>query len=1040
MHKVIRAYSLSECMEIMAQYAEDYEKLGGENLVFCEDRLTLVAERAILRAVGGSFQTSVSTFSRLVKAEGKAVSKQGSVMLVGEVMTRLQRENKLQCFTSIAGVGKNAACIYETIAQFSASKITPEVLQDALLALPDDTLKKKISDLALIYERYSTALQQRGCLDESRYLTLLPKRIREERLLKGKNVFFLCYSSFTAQAKETVRAALETADNVVGIFCGGEEEIYTNGAFHSFKEVCAEYGKPLVADMGTPLEGVAENLRAGLFNPEYPAKPACTDEISIFEAEDKTLEAEYVAVKIKRATAENPALRFRDFAVLAPSVEEYALPLKKAFGEYGIPYFIDEKKSMKSHPLSKFLLDCFRVVKENYAPAAAQALASNYFFGESDEYRNYLLKFANYRGGAKRAIKTGEAVEGLFNLDRLENARARMLLATENIKARGYGRDYCQAVRKILTDFQVEKCLEKLDDALTDVAQKGYLAQISDALESVLSEAELLVGGIEMTAAEFAAILEDGFSAMEISLIPLKTDAVFIGDIAESRIEKVSSLFAVGLTDAVPRAAGDTAIVSDREIAKLAEVKALLEPTVAEVNLRSRESVCLNLCTFLDKLYLSYPLPADGEQPPLSEIFRYVKSCARDGAGNKLTHRKGFDEGDFPYKCSGATPAIRQMLLEKGEFERGKEDDVKACSAVFTALRRLGELDLDGYWIGKAPADELVSGGELFFHDGKISPTSLEGYFACPFNHFAARGLRLKEQDEATVLAVDTGNFIHLLLEKTAVKAKELASEAEMRAYATEVGSALLQSSVYLLQQDTKSGAYSLDKLLKEGVDVAVASYRQIVNSDFEVERTEAEVESDWLIGKVDRIDGNPEYVRIVDYKTGKIDESPTAYYTGRKLQMQLYMSELKGDRKPAGVFYFPASVDYVNEEDNDGRYRMKGFLNGEEGALRAGDKRITENAKSEYFSASLKNTASQTKIMDERTFEDFLAYGVLVGKQGVKEINEGFIAPTPYEGGCKYCKYGGMCGFNRKHGAIRKEEKIKPAEIAKIAREGKEE
>ncbi len=910
----IKGYTLSECMEIMAEYAASYEALGQENIIFCEDRLTLIAERALVRKVGGTFLSSVSTFARFLRAQERTISKQGSVMMVGEVMTNLQRVGKLQCFTSVAGIGKNARPIYETLAQFAASEITPEVLKEAKDRLPEDTLRKKIADLALIYEGYTAMLSEKGYLDESRYLTLLPKRIRKEGVLRGKNVFFLGYTSFTAQAKETIRAAMETADNVVGIFCADDKEIYTNRAFDGFLSVCKEFGNALIKDMGTPLEGEAEVLRRGLFNPEQPAMRTPTERIRIFEAEDKTVETEYVATKIRRAMAENPSLRYRDFALLTSAVGEYALPLKKALSEYGIPYFVDEKKSMKQHPLSRFLLDCFRVVKENYSPTSTQALAANYFFGDSDEYRNYLLKFANYRGGAKRPIKTGETVEELFNLACLEGARERLLKATENIKARGHGRGYCHAVRQILQDFDVEKKIEKLDNSLEDVAQKGYLAQIYRALDSVLIEAEMLMGGKEMTVTEFAAVLEDGFDAMEISLIPLKADAVFIGDITESRIEKVAYLFALGMTDGVPYTAGDTSIVSDKEIAKLAEVKALLEPTVAEVNIRSRESVCLNLCTFTEGLYLSYPLSSDGSDPSVSEIFRYIHSVFCEETGGDLLRKKKFSPEDFPYKCSASLPAIRQMLVEKEEYLSRNSDALSDCSAVYAALERLGGNGVVEYWSAGEPDDYIQRGEELFFKDGKIAPTALEGYFACPFGHFAKGGLHVKEREEATVLAVDSGNFIHLLLEKTAQKAKELPSVEELKKYAEEEGHKLMQSSVYLLQQDTRAGAYSSEKLLKEGVEVATAAYRQIANSKYEVEATEMRVDGKLIKGKVDRVDsakvqteeGEKEYVRIIDYKTGDIDDSATAYYTGQKIQMQLYMSEIKGERIPAGSFTFP--------------------------------------------------------------------------------------------------------------------------------------
>ena len=1038
MNTVIKAYTLSECMEATSQYALAFEQAGGRNLIFCEDRLTLIAERELVRRLGGTFQSSVTTFARFLSANEKAISKQGSVMAVGDVMTRLQREGLLQCFTSTTGVGNNAKCIYETLAQFFASEISPDVLKESLALLPDDSLKKKISDLALIYEGYLAFLQERGLLDESKYLSLLPEKIRREQSLKDTNVFFLCYSSFTAQAMQTVRAVLETAKNVIGIFIGGEEDIYTNRAERSFTQVCKEYGKTRLINLGTPLDGDAEILRKGLFNPERKdSERVATQSVFTFEAEDKTAEAEYVAVQIRRAVAQNTKARYRDFAVLVPDITAYSLSLKRALGEYGIPFFIDEKRSLKRHPLSRFLLDCFRVVREKYSPIAVQSLTQNYFFGESDEYRNYLLKFANYRGGAKREIKTGEAVETVFDLQALQSGRERLLKATGNIKNKGKGKAYCEAVRQILLDFSAQEKLERLEEAFEDVSQKGYLAQIYRALDALLTEAALLTGDREMTVAEFSAILQDGLDATEISLIPLKSDAVFIGDITDSRIEKVRVLFAMGMTEDVPRSAGDTAIVSDKEIARLAEVKTLLEPTVAEVNMRSRESVCLNLCTFLDELHLSYPLSADGNEPALSDVFHYLDELFVGKDGKAIARRKTLSEEEFIYKCSAAAPAIRQLLIEKHDYETSKIDTRQKYASLYTALDKLSVQEKDDYLAERGEQVCVERGEELFFRDGKISPTSLEGYFSCPFRNYVERGLKLKEREETAVLAVDTGNFIHELLELTAKKASEIATEEEMRAYALDKGAELLKKPVYASQADTASGLFFSDKLLAEGADVAVAAFRQIKNSDFVVEETEKSIATDNFHGKVDRVDGTEKYVRIIDYKTGVIDDTALSYYTGRKLQMQLYMSALKGERIPAGVFYFPASIDYTDSEE--GRFKMKGFLNGDEEALRCGDKTLTEEKASEYFPASLKNNARSKRVMSEEVFRDFLDYSVLVARQGCKELKEGFIAPSPYGNGCEYCKYGGMCGFNRDGETPRTEPSVDPTTIANIARKARD-
>ena len=146
-----------------------------------------------------------------------------------------------------------------------------------------EILKKKISDLANIYEGYVAFLKEGGFVDESQYLSLLPGCLRANKDLKNTNVFFLCYPSFTAQAREAIRAVLENAKNVIGIFCAGEEELYTNRAADAFARVCAEFGGARARNLGVPLDGEAELLRKGLFNPLKADRYALTDKITLFE-------------------------------------------------------------------------------------------------------------------------------------------------------------------------------------------------------------------------------------------------------------------------------------------------------------------------------------------------------------------------------------------------------------------------------------------------------------------------------------------------------------------------------------------------------------------------------------------------------------------------------------------------------------------------------------------------------------------------------------------------------------------------------------
>ena len=146
---------------------------GEKNLIFCEDRLTLEAERAVARAQGVAFDTKVTTFARFLGGGRKVLSKQGSVLVVGGIAASLS--GKLRCF------GKNpAGCagrLYETIAQLRAALITPELLDEAR-AGADRVLADKLADISLVYRGYLDFLA-RGWLDESGVLSLLPEAMQK---------------------------------------------------------------------------------------------------------------------------------------------------------------------------------------------------------------------------------------------------------------------------------------------------------------------------------------------------------------------------------------------------------------------------------------------------------------------------------------------------------------------------------------------------------------------------------------------------------------------------------------------------------------------------------------------------------------------------------------------------------------------------------------------------------------------------------------------------------------------------------------------
>ena len=816
---------------------------------------------------------------------------------------------------------------------------------------------------------------------------------------------------------------------------------------------------------GSPLEGEAEHLRKTLFSTEAlggNTMPVETDAIRVIAASDRMGEAECVATYIRKALMENPELHYRDFSVLTPSVSEYTLAVRKAFSEYGIPYSMDERISLKQHPLAKFILAVMDAVREGYSPVSVDAIAKNIFFGDGDGYRNYLLKFGNYRKGVFAPIKLpygqDEKEKAKFEQaygteEMLKGCKAKMESALSLFGGERYGRQYCESVRALMKTFDAEKVLADLLAQEEDEGMRSYLTQIEKKLKGVLAEAELLVGGKLVSLDNFYTLLADGLEATEIAPNPLRLDAVFVGDLTDSRIERTRVLFALGMTDAVPRASDDANLITDQDKLKLKEIQAVLEPMVEEVNMRNRESMALNLCTFTDALYLLYSLGSNGEEPALSDVFRYVGEVFKTGAGLHIPHEKGVAKADFAYLCSAVAPSVRQLLVEKNAYDERKSDSLKEYSSLHEALSRQGSLPaaIDG----KVQTEKfLARGEEVFMPEGRVSPSLLEKYFSCPYQCFASYGLYLEERQEQAVLAVDTGNFIHKLLELVMKDMAETFKETDgdkrkqfdvdaFAKYVEAKGRELMTNEKLLPKEDTLAGVYSTEKLLAEGVEVATAVFKQIMDSAFTTVVCEKEIKTPNLKGKVDRVDENDQYFRVVDYKTGKIEDEVKDYYTGVKLQMQLYMSELrKGTKKiPAAVLYFPASIGY--EKTDDGRFRMRGFLNSDVGAVKAGDTTLSGEEKSQHFDAGLQ-TKSPGKAMPGDMFLHFLDYADYVSDQAKEELRRGFIAPSPVgnssgRSACTWCKFGGMCGFQQDRVAVRKTYAVTSEQLVEVVKAEKE-
>ena len=238
---------------------------------------------------------------------------------------------------------------------------------------------------------------------------------------------------------------------------------------------------------------------------------------------------------------------------------------------------------------------------------------------------------------------------------------------------------------------------------------------------------------------------------------------------------------------------------------------------------------------------------------------------------------------------------------------------------------------------------------EVFDHM-RISASALERYTSCRFAYYCERVLGLREKKSNAPSHLDTGNFIHHVLEHTLSHAKTKENgfasftgeeidgmvnhiAASYRDKLIQENSELTPRSDALFARLTTVAKLVVHSLADEFGDAAFVPALSELNLAETDKRPYLDLPNGKridLAGKIDRIDvwkssEGEAFVRVVDYKTGEKSFSPSDVAKGNSLQMPLYLMKLcdkpypalneklglpaSTKLSPAGVTYFSSKV-----------------------------------------------------------------------------------------------------------------------------------
>ena len=1021
----------------------DKTNLSITHTVIVPDRASLEAERALLKAVGGSFNTQVKTFRRLaadVLPKYDYLSKQAGIMALSMIIK--ERKSELRCYVKGVETAGFIEEMYDTISMMKYCKITPQMLQKAELP---PSVAGKARDIAMLYQAYLDFTEGRF-IDSADKLDLLRECIANSDVTANGFYYLYDFDNFTAQELSIIEQLALKSKGVVVACCVGktaaDKYLYLDDIFNGVVEMCKRNNiAPNVVESERKYANeCAAQIGEHLYR--YNAKKATpsADFIEIYQSSTRVNEVYALACRVQRYVRAGG--RFKDVYVVTSDVAKYSNAISTVFSQFDIPYFCDRQFVLSDHPYARFVLDYLAVARNNAKLPFVLPFVKNYLFcgnfdGKTAQddvffFENYCLKYnVSYRYNSFGLGKD----EPYFQRADAFRRRFYELYKNNPIPSEATVAEYVQLVRKLI-DYA--KLAEKNIAFSIEQQHMGWkfeskvTSQAQEKFESVLLQAENVVGTKLVKLDEFIRLLTAGVASVKISVIPVRNDCVVFANMAKARKHDIKFLALLGANQgAMPIVKSDCRLLSDRNIKDLVGAGINVEPQIHTENKRERFSLFQLLLEPTEKLYVSYTT-TDGANSLLPSPF--INEFAQLFTVNKkpLAATDEADEDVYTVKQAIEKVVLNNRRLADSQIVKMPSYDV--LSQKFAA-------EVAKYTFAKDGKEVSVArGGELYLKNSATSVSQLKTFFDCPYSFYFRYGLNIQPRPVAELKSADLGTILHDVLENYVRVMDVNEDDATTTQLARKFFAEAMSSDFYKSMLDDNKMSGVLAQLESESVRMCRVVKKQLLASNFRNEKTELEfgikdgapavvVKFNGgqfnLKGKIDRLDVQDDKKRfiVIDYKSGATASSYTEkdLYIGHKLQLLVYVKaveQLYPDLRPAGFYYFTMHDNFVDLDDAT-EYTYNGRTLNDVDVACDVDTELSKG-QSKKLGLKLKVTdkgtsidgRAYTKLMTDEQFDHQTEYAYRLIARAGELMHKGYAAVSPYDKACAYCDFRSICDF----------------------------
>lgn len=1076
---------------------------GKKKYIITPEQFSFTAEKELLKSIkentgsNAVINAEVLTFNRMahrvLNDVGGAckvpLSNSGKSMLIYSILSNKKNDLKF-----LGKSDNNIDLILTQITELKKHGVSIENLQTLMDSVKDNKyLYSKLKDIYTVYSRYDERIKGKY-IDESDSLTILAEKLTKTKMFDNCEIYIDEFVGFTKQEYIIIERLMNVASKVVITICADEINLLKENnpdtdIFYSNKQTARKILQIAKENKIIVLNNVflekskrfkcneLEHLENNIFKIPYEIYEKDCDNIKMFLASNQYSEVEQVAKQILKLVRDEN-YKYNEISVITQNIDTYSNLCKAIFEKYTIPVYIDEKRELNQNILVKYILAILEIFAKNWSKESVFNYIKSGFLDISKEdiyiLEKYCIKW-NIRGSKwhKEDWNFRDEKElGKEKIAKINELRRMIVTPLLNLKRNLMENKTALGISKSIYDFLVENKIDlKIEEKAKKLKERGEL-NIAEEYEAslkiimqVLDEIVMVFGEDPISFEDYMKTLQTGFRNSSLGTIPMAQDQVVVGDVDRSRNHKVRAAFIIGLNDgSFPAVNKSEGFLNDKDREDVKKYGVELAKGTLERIYEDNFNVYKAFTTPEEKIVLSYSA-ADGEGKSLrqSTLISKIKKMFKN-----IKFDSDIIQDEFIIDAKNST--FEQLIEKLREYKEGNEIDSK-WFVVYNIFNK------DPNWKEKLKAainalnytnePEKISKENIEKMYGNTLQTSvskLEQYRKCPFSYYLKYGLKLNDKDEFKVGAIDTGSFLHDVIDsffgylnENGLNVKNIEEEQIDKIIREIIKEKLKLDRNYIFNTSAKyvNLVRRLERVVITSIKYIIQTIKQ---SSFEVWGHEIEFGKNSkykpitlhtdsgktveITGKIDRVDiaknKDGTYVRIIDYKSSVKNIDLNQVVAGLQLQLLTYLNETckVEDFLPAGVLYFNLSEPNVLADNNmtdeqieaaiKQEFKMKGLILADVNVIKMMDNKIEETGSSNMIPAGLKNNgeinAQKTRsAINSEQFKYLQKYMDRIIKQISDEILKGDIGIKPYyntkvqkgKTPCEYCSYKSVCRFD---------------------------